>query len=91
LSPIRDTPVDFTRVAIRLPEGATNVHVSTPFPLDSQTTQGPLAKTYLDAVGRPTVVLTKRDCSDQCGQDVLVSLRPLRRHMNLISSRSEHP
>lgn len=75
LSPIKDTPVDYTRLEVRLPEGATNVLVSTPFPVDSQSTDGPLAKTYLDAVGRPTVVLTKKDCSDRCGQDVLVSLQ----------------
>lgn len=51
-----------------------DIRVLPPFPVDSLTTDGPLAKTYLDVRGRPTIVLEKRDCSDRCGQDVLVSL-----------------
>lgn len=33
---------------------------------------GSVSWTYLDSTGRPTVVLTKEDCTDMHGGDVLV-------------------
>lgn len=57
-----------------------DISVHAPFPLTSLSfpstaspaTEGNVAWTYLDSTGRPTVVMTKRACSDRHGQDVLV-------------------
>lgn len=43
----------------------------TPFPVDSLS-ESQLTKTYLDSIGRPTVVLTKTNCSDRHGGEVIV-------------------
>jgi len=59
-----------------------DIAVHAPFPLtslsfpssasDGSKNEGTVAWTYLDSTGRPTVVMTKRACSDRHGQDVLV-------------------
>ncbi|KAK4048985.1 dolichyl-diphosphooligosaccharide--protein glycosyltransferase subunit 1 [Microbotryomycetes sp. JL221] len=78
LTPIKNVAVDAVRFEVRLPEGASNIKVHTPFPVDA-IEQGGLTKTYLDTTGRPTVVLRKRNCSDQHGGLVLIeyTLSPL--------------
>ncbi|GAA5880584.1 hypothetical protein JCM3774_004743 [Rhodotorula dairenensis] len=88
LTPIKDVAIDAVRVEIRLPEGARDIHVRTPFPVSSvsyptfvprlfgkhHTVQegGSIAWTYLDSTGRPVVVLTKEGCTDMHGGDVLI-------------------
>jgi len=59
-----------------------DIAVHAPFPLtslsypssasDAAASEGSVAWTYLDSTGRPTVVMTKRACTDRHGQDVLV-------------------
>ncbi|GAA5928356.1 hypothetical protein JCM3775_000585 [Rhodotorula graminis] len=89
LTPVKDVAVDNVRVEVRLPEGARDIAVHAPFPLtslsfpssasDGSKNEGTVAWTYLDSTGRPTVVMTKRACSDRHGQDVLIeyTLPPL--------------
>lgn len=88
LTPIKDVAIDAVRVEIRLPEGARDIHVHTPFPMstvsypafvprlfgkhDTVQQGGSVSWTYLDSTGRPTVVLTKEDCTDMHGGDVLI-------------------
>ncbi|KWU43955.1 Oligosaccharyl transferase alpha subunit, partial [Rhodotorula sp. JG-1b] len=88
LTPIKDVAIDAVRVEIRLPEGARDIHVHTPFPMSTisypafiprlfgkhHTVQqgGAVSWTYLDSTGRPTVVLTKEGCTDMHGGDVLI-------------------
>ncbi|KAL4096383.1 hypothetical protein PRIC1_009743 [Phytophthora ramorum] len=60
-TPVQGASVDDLTVKVILPEGATNVQVNVPFSLDgtSETTR----QTYLDmpAIGRPVVVLDKKN------------------------------
>ncbi|GAA5985222.1 hypothetical protein JCM10908_002574 [Rhodotorula pacifica] len=88
LTPTKDVAVDSARVEIRLPEGARDIHVRTPFPMSTlsypafvprlfgkhHTVQegGSVSWTYLDSTGRPTVVLTKEGCTDMHGGDVMI-------------------
>ncbi|GAA5916144.1 dolichyl-diphosphooligosaccharide--protein glycotransferase subunit OST1 [Sporobolomyces salmoneus] len=70
LTPIKDVAVDKVRLEIRLPEGARNVRAISPYPVE----QHPLTtvKTYLDSIGRPTVVMEKTGCTDRHGENVLI-------------------
>ncbi|GAA6017787.1 hypothetical protein JCM11491_004619 [Sporobolomyces phaffii] len=70
LTPIKDIAVDNVRLEIRLPERARNVRAISPYPVD----QEPLntVKTYLDSVGRPTIVMEKTGCTDRHGDNVLI-------------------
>ncbi|GAA5953777.1 hypothetical protein JCM3765_006963 [Sporobolomyces pararoseus] len=70
LTPIKDIAVDKVKLEIRLPEGARNVRAISPYPVE----QHPLStvKTYLDSVGRPTVVMEKTGCTDRHGDNVLI-------------------
>ncbi|GAA5932202.1 dolichyl-diphosphooligosaccharide--protein glycotransferase subunit OST1 [Sporobolomyces koalae] len=70
LTPIRDIAVDKVRLEIRLPEGARNVRTLSPFPVEEQPLE--IVKTYLDSIGRPTVILVKEGCSERHGENVLV-------------------
>ncbi|KAG3142515.1 hypothetical protein PI124_g15668 [Phytophthora idaei] len=60
-TPVQGASVDDLTVKVILPEGATNVQVNVPFSLDSssETTR----QTYLDtpAIGRPVVILDKKN------------------------------
>lgn len=65
-----DVAVDKAETRIILPEGANIVDVILPFKeveLDYETTY-----TYLDTIGRPTVVIKKSHASDAHNQDVVV-------------------
>ncbi|GAA5847255.1 hypothetical protein JCM9279_006159 [Rhodotorula babjevae] len=89
LTPVKDVAVDDVRVEVRLPEGARDIAVHAPFPLtslsypssavDAPASDDTVTWTYLDSTGRPTVVMTKRACTDRHGQEVLIeyTLPPL--------------
>lgn len=70
LTPIKDIAVDKVRLEIRLPEGARNVRAIAPFPVEEKPLT--LVKTYLDSVGRPTVIMEKTGCTDRHGENVLI-------------------
>ncbi|CAH0489122.1 unnamed protein product [Peronospora farinosa] len=60
-TPVQDASVDDLTVKVILPEGATNIQVSVPFSVDR--TSEATRQTYLDtpAVGRPVVILDKKN------------------------------
>ncbi|KAJ8372896.1 hypothetical protein AAFF_G00276000 [Aldrovandia affinis] len=65
-----DQVIDFLTVKLILPEGARNIHVDTPYPIDRVPDQ--LHYTYLDTFGRPVLVATKSNLVEQHIQDVVV-------------------
>ncbi|GAA6033051.1 hypothetical protein JCM8097_000119 [Rhodosporidiobolus ruineniae] len=73
LTALKDVAVDEARVQVRLPEGARDIQVHAPFPLDALTFPEPLVKTYLDIKGRPTVYMEKRGCTDRHGGEVIIT------------------
>jgi len=62
--------VDKLNVKIVLPEGCTNIKVNMPFKLTEERQE--IHKTYLDTVGRPVVVLTKKNLIEGHIQDLEV-------------------
>ncbi|CAH0481353.1 unnamed protein product [Peronospora belbahrii] len=60
-TPVKGVAVDDLVVKVILPEGATNVQVKVPFSVDS--TSRTTRQTYLDtpAIGRPVVILSKKN------------------------------
>lgn len=65
-----DQVIDLLTVKLILPEGARNVHMDTPYPVDRDTDQ--LHYTYLDTFGRPVLVATKSNLVEQHIQDMVV-------------------
>ncbi|KAL4656008.1 dolichyl-diphosphooligosaccharide-protein glycosyltransferase subunit 1 [Arapaima gigas] len=65
-----DQVIDHLAVKIILPEGARNIHLDTPYPIDRAPDQ--LHYTYLDTFGRPVLVATKNNLVEQHIQDVVV-------------------
>uniref|UniRef100_A0A674DG72 Dolichyl-diphosphooligosaccharide--protein glycosyltransferase subunit 1 n=1 Tax=Salmo trutta TaxID=8032 RepID=A0A674DG72_SALTR len=65
-----DQVIDSLTVKLILPEGARNVHVETPYPIDRIPDQ--LHYTYLDTFGRPVLVASKNNLVEQHIQDVVV-------------------
>ncbi|KAM6981195.1 dolichyl-diphosphooligosaccharide--protein glycosyltransferase subunit 1 [Aplochiton taeniatus] len=65
-----DQVIDSLTVKLILPEGARNIHVDTPYPIDRIPDQ--LHFTYLDTFGRPVLVATKTNLVEQHIQDVVV-------------------
>ncbi|KDN37321.1 Ribophorin I [Tilletiaria anomala UBC 951] len=74
LTPVGDaTALDDVKTTIVLPEGATDIKTFLPFAVDSLTQQKYV--TYLDTVGRPSLVLEKARCSEKHSQLVYVQYR----------------
>ncbi|XP_056129547.1 dolichyl-diphosphooligosaccharide--protein glycosyltransferase subunit 1 [Lampris incognitus] len=65
-----DQVIDSLTVKLILPEGARNIHVDTPYPINHMPEQ--LHYTYLDTFGRPVLVATKDNLVEQHIQDVVV-------------------
>ncbi|XP_062401908.1 dolichyl-diphosphooligosaccharide--protein glycosyltransferase subunit 1 [Sardina pilchardus] len=65
-----DQVIDLLTVKLILPEGARNVHMDTPYPVNRDTDQ--LHYTYLDTFGRPVLVATKSNLVEQHIQDMVV-------------------
>lgn len=70
-TPLKDVVVGDEELRVVLPEGARDVRVSAPFPLDE--IHHGVHKTYLDTSGRPTVTLRKRDVTEHHALPVFVS------------------
>lgn len=65
-----DQVIDLLTVKLILPEGARNVHMDTPYPVNRDPDQ--LHYTYLDTFGRPVLVATKSNLVEQHIQDMVV-------------------
>ncbi|KAF7693407.1 dolichyl-diphosphooligosaccharide--protein glycosyltransferase subunit 1 [Silurus meridionalis] len=65
-----DQVIDLLTVKLILPEGARNVHLETPYPIERSSDQ--LHYTYLDTFGRPVLVATKKNLVEQHIQDMVV-------------------
>ncbi|GAA6099961.1 dolichyl-diphosphooligosaccharide--protein glycosyltransferase subunit 1 [Tachysurus ichikawai] len=65
-----DQVIDQLTVKLILPEGARNVHLETPYPIERSSDQ--LHYTYLDTFGRPVLVATKKNLVEQHIQDMVV-------------------
>uniref|UniRef100_A0A6Q2X5S8 Dolichyl-diphosphooligosaccharide--protein glycosyltransferase subunit 1 n=1 Tax=Esox lucius TaxID=8010 RepID=A0A6Q2X5S8_ESOLU len=65
-----DQVIDSLTVKLILPEGARNIHVETPYPIDRVPDQ--LHYTYLDTFGRPVLVASKTNLVEQHIQDIVV-------------------
>uniref|UniRef100_A0A8C7GI61 Dolichyl-diphosphooligosaccharide--protein glycosyltransferase subunit 1 n=1 Tax=Oncorhynchus kisutch TaxID=8019 RepID=A0A8C7GI61_ONCKI len=65
-----DQVIDSLTVKLILPEGARNIHVETPYPIDRIPDQ--LHYTYLDTFGRPVLVASKNNLVEQHIQDIVV-------------------
>ncbi|XP_023646436.1 dolichyl-diphosphooligosaccharide--protein glycosyltransferase subunit 1 [Paramormyrops kingsleyae] len=65
-----DQVIDHLTVKIILPEGARNIHLDTPYPIDRMPDQ--LHYTYLDTFGRPVLVASKKNLVEQHIQDVVI-------------------
>ncbi|KIJ57101.1 hypothetical protein M422DRAFT_773793 [Sphaerobolus stellatus SS14] len=79
-TPISTASVDEAEVQVILPEGATDVEIYEPFNMDSvtRTTQ----TTYLDTVGRPTIIFKKKGLTDNHTGAIYVSYKvPLSAHL----------
>lgn len=83
MTAVKDTAFDNVTTKVRLPEGATNIQVLAPFPLDTLyvpsergslwgTSEG-YVKTFLDTTGRPEVTMHKQWCSDQHAVEILIT------------------
>ncbi|KAL1408707.1 dolichyl-diphosphooligosaccharide--protein glycosyltransferase subunit 1 [Vanrija albida] len=71
LTGLKDVVVDDEELRIVLPDGATDVEVFTPFPVDA--IEHSVHKTYLDTTGRPVVTITKALVTENHAQNVYVS------------------
>lgn len=72
-SPFASAAMDQLTVRVILPEGATHIEWSTPFDIDGASMTE--FKTYLDTVGRPTLILSKANCVRHHQQNFQVSYR----------------
>lgn len=80
LNTIKDVAVDSAECKIILPEGATDVEVFPPFPVDS--IEHSTHVTYLDTVGRHAVTLRKKQITDKHDGIIYVSyVVPLSAHL----------
>jgi oligosaccharyltransferase complex subunit alpha (ribophorin I) len=70
-SPFERMVVDDAAVRVVLPEGATDIKWTTPFPVDS-VEEGNF-KTYLDTVGRPTITLRRKNINHHHSAKFMVS------------------
>ncbi|WWC86854.1 uncharacterized protein L201_001733 [Kwoniella dendrophila CBS 6074] len=71
LTGLKDVVVDQAELNIILPEGASDVQVFTPFPVDS--IEHSIHKTYLDTTGRYAITLKKTQLTENHAQNVYVT------------------
>ncbi|WVR04659.1 hypothetical protein IAU60_001670 [Kwoniella sp. DSM 27419] len=71
LTALQDVVVDDAELKIVLPEGASDVQIYTPFPVDS--IEHSTHKTYLDTTGRYAVTLRKARVTEKHAQDIYVT------------------
>lgn len=69
--PFASAVVEDAVIRVILPEGATDIKWTTPFPIDSA--EEGVMKTYLDTMGRPTLTLRKANIHDKHQQNFKVS------------------
>jgi oligosaccharyltransferase complex subunit alpha (ribophorin I) len=62
---------DELELRVVLPDGASDVNVYTPFPVDS--IEHSIHKTYLDTTGRPVVTITKSAVTEHHAQNIYVT------------------
>lgn len=72
-SPFPQAAIDVLTVRVLLPEGATDIQWSAPFDIDTE--EYTRVTTYLDTIGRATLVLTKKNCVRHHNQNFQVSYR----------------
>ncbi|KAL7413043.1 putative oligosaccharyltransferase alpha subunit [Mrakia frigida] len=70
LTGMTDVAVDEVEFTVILPEGAKDVSVETPFPLENAPTHF-IHTTYLDSLGRPAIKIVKSLCTEKCGEDLV--------------------
>ncbi|KAJ3070858.1 hypothetical protein HDU99_002567 [Rhizoclosmatium hyalinum] len=68
---LSNVTIEDARLRVVLPEGATNVKVALPFPADSE--EHSRFYTNLDTIGRPNVVIGKKNAADEYAVDVQIS------------------
>ncbi|CAG8569854.1 12680_t:CDS:2, partial [Dentiscutata heterogama] len=71
VNPLHNAAFDHVQVRIILPEGASNVKVETPFPINRETHR--VHRTYFDSKGRYLVVLDKFNAVDEHSKNFQVS------------------
>jgi len=71
LTDFEDAAFDNVEVRIILPEGASNIALSTPFPVDSESRS--VHFTYLDTSGRPVIAVTKSNLVSRHNQPFQLS------------------
>ncbi|KAK8847450.1 hypothetical protein IAR55_005308 [Kwoniella newhampshirensis] len=71
MTPLKDVVVEDAELKIILPEGASDVQIYTPFPVDS--IDHSTHKTYLDTTGRYAVTIKKAHCTENHAQNVYVT------------------
>lgn len=71
LTAMKDVVVGQEEFRVVLPDGATDVEVFAPFPVDS--IEHSLVKTYLDTTGRPVVTITKSVVTENHAQPVYIT------------------
>ncbi|KAA1075196.1 dolichyl-diphosphooligosaccharide--protein glycosyltransferase subunit 1 [Puccinia graminis f. sp. tritici] len=67
-----DVPIDLANLRVRLPEGAFNIEVYTPFPV-TELQDDLIEKTYLDTTGRPTISIKKLRCTEKHAEDIYIT------------------
>ncbi|KAF8311164.1 oligosaccharyl transferase alpha subunit [Clavulina sp. PMI_390] len=72
-TPLPAAVVDDAEMKIILPEGATDIKLSTPFSVDSVLRETHIS--YLDTKGRPALILSKKNLTDKHFMNVYVSYR----------------
>jgi len=68
-----DVVIDDIQVKIILPEGARDIEIYTPFPIDSNWTE--IRVTYLDTTGRPVIILQKNHVVGEHNQYFQIAYR----------------
>ncbi|WRT64738.1 uncharacterized protein IL334_001672 [Kwoniella shivajii] len=71
ITALKDVVVDQAELLVILPEGASDVQVYTPFPVDS--IEHSIHKTYLDTTGRYAITLKKTKLTENHAQNVYVT------------------
>ncbi|PLW36628.1 hypothetical protein PCANC_18284 [Puccinia coronata f. sp. avenae] len=67
-----DVPIDLATMRVRLPEGAFNIEVYTPF-APTELRDDLVDKTYLDTTGRPTISIKKVRCTEKHAEDIYIA------------------
>ncbi|OAV92728.1 hypothetical protein PTTG_02516 [Puccinia triticina 1-1 BBBD Race 1] len=67
-----DVPIDLATLRVRLPEGAFNIQVYTPFAV-TELVDDLIDKTYLDTSGRPTILIKKLRCTEKHSEDIYIT------------------